>query len=85
MRAVVVWIAARAEQEIRAYPRLHSAFYTAVTRNPAVRDLVGRAKDQVRGSRTEQGPAPLAAAEPEVEARRRAAVARRLGLDGTAS
>lgn len=85
MRAVVIGIAARAEQEIRAYPRLHSAFYTVVTRNAAARDLLGRVKDQVRGARPERFLTARAAEEPEVQARRREAVARRLGLDGTTS
>jgi hypothetical protein len=80
---VAIRVAARAEQEIRAYPRLHNAFYTAVTRNPALRHLAGRARDRVRGAEAGRGAAPVAGQEPEVEARRRAAVAHRLGLDGT--
>lgn len=79
LRSLAVRAAARAEQEIRAYPRVHSAFYTALTRNKTVRDLVGRAKAGVRG-----GGAPAHApsvAEPALlRARREAAVAARLGL-----
>lgn len=74
-------LAARAEQEIRAHPRLHSAFYAAVTRNPRVRELVGRAKDRVRAS--SDGPAHLLEVpeeEPVVLARRHLGVAARLGL-----
>lgn len=78
-RRLALRVAARAEQEIRAYPRLYSAFYAALTRNRRVRELVGRTKDGVRGggaqlSRpTVQEPAAL-------RALREDAVARRLGL-----
>jgi hypothetical protein len=80
VRGAVIRLAARAEQEIRAYPRLHAAFYGVVTRNASVRHVVGRVKNRVRGAQTGRGSAPLATVEPEVETRRRAAVARRLGL-----
>jgi hypothetical protein len=77
-----VRLVARAEQEIRAYPRLHSAFYAAVTRNARVRDLAGRAKDRVRdSSRADDLEAVLPPEEPRVAARRVQAVAARLGID----
>lgn len=79
LKGLTIRAAARAEQEIRAYPRVHSAFYTALTRNKAVRDLVGRAKARVRGG----GVAAYASSgeePPLLRARREAAVARRLGL-----
>jgi hypothetical protein len=75
-------LVSRAEQEIRAYPRLHSAFYAAVTRNPWIRGVAGRAKDRVRGSAAPAGGAPLPLEEPEVRARRAAAVTARLKLTG---
>lgn len=74
-------LAARAEQEIRAHPRLHSAFYAVVTRHPRLRELAGRAKDGVRGSfKAEAQPATGFEDEPAVLARRRQGVAARLGL-----
>lgn len=79
LKTLALRAAARAEQEIRAYPRVHSAFYTALTRNKVVRDLVGRAKAGVRG-----GGAPAHASSAEEPAllrgRREAAIAARLGL-----
>jgi hypothetical protein len=81
VRGLLVRVAARAEQEVRAYPRLHDAFYRTVNRSPRLRSWAGRTKDRVRGvpggerrPRTQQ--------EPEVVAARRAAVATRLGLPG---
>lgn len=80
MKALGVRVAARLEQEIRSYPRLHRGFYVLITRNPVVRDLAGRVKDRVRGS----GDTPTAEAVPaepaDLQARRLAGVAARLGL-----
>lgn len=78
-RSVVRPLAARVEQEIRAYPRVYTAFYGVLTRNAWVRDLVGRTKAGVRGG----GALAHASAvqEPTVlRERREAAVAARLGL-----
>jgi hypothetical protein len=78
--AAVLRVAARAEQEIRAYPRVYDGFYRALTRNAVVRRVVGRAKAGVR-SRDDPGAtgdqAPEAAAVAEARDR---TVARRLGL-----
>lgn len=79
-RALAVRLASRAEQEIRAYPRLYAAFYKAVTSNPTARDLVGRAKDQVRSSGLPPVLLTPLAEEPEVASRRRSGVAARLRL-----
>lgn len=74
--AVAAWL----EQVVRAYPRLHRAFYATITRSARVRDLVGRAKDGVRTSGGRAMEMPLPAEEPEILARRFPAVAARLGL-----
>lgn len=78
--AVVLRVAARAEQEIRAYPRVYDVFYRVLTRNNAARRLVGRTKAGVRsrddnGATGDQAPEATAVA----EARERT-VSRRLGL-----
>jgi hypothetical protein len=78
--AAVLRVAARAEQEIRAYPRVYDAFYRVLTRHDTVRRLVGRTKAGVRsrGDAVATGDrAPEA--EAVTEARERT-VARRLGL-----
>jgi hypothetical protein len=79
---LAVTLFSRAEQEVRAYPRLHAAFYAAVTRNPWIRGVAGRAKDRVRGSAAPAGSAVLPLEEEEVRARRAAAVTARLKLTG---
>lgn len=71
---------AQAEQEIRAYPRLHAAFYTVITRNPALRELAGRAKARVRGT-PPPGAEMLPPDDHAVAQRRLASLAVRLGLD----
>lgn len=76
----VAWAASRAEQEIRARPRAHRAFYVAVTRVPAVRDLAGRLKDRVRGRGAEAVTPPPALEDDAVRLRHDAAVAARLGF-----
>lgn len=80
MRVLAVRAAARAEQEIRAHPRLHSAFYAVITRNATVRDVAGRLKNRVRGAGHVPLVQPAAVDDPEVTARRHASVAARLGL-----
>jgi hypothetical protein len=81
VRAAAIRLAARAEQEIRAYPRLHAAFYGVVTRNSTVRHLVGRVKNRVRGRSSVGAVGPVLRDDPEVRRLREQAVAARLGLD----
>ncbi|GAC1441632.1 MAG: hypothetical protein NVS3B26_11540 [Mycobacteriales bacterium] len=76
-------LAARAEQEIRAYPRLHAAFYSAIARNEGVRLAAGRVKNSVRGVGDIRAAVPLRLDDAGVAEARAAAVARRLGLPGT--
>lgn len=73
-------LAARAEQEVRAYPRLHRAFYAVMTRNPVVRDLTGRVKDRVRSSSQDVAPPYRPTDDAAVLRRRQIAVAARLGV-----
>lgn len=80
IRSAVLRTASRAEQEIRAYPRLYAAFYNLLTRSPAVRELVGRAKAGVRGGGGEGATSRTVSEPPLLRARREAAVAHRLGL-----
>jgi hypothetical protein len=80
VRALAVRAAARAEQEIRAYPRLHAGFYAVITRNPALRNLAGKAKTRVRGAASPLARPVFLLEDPEVQDRRRTAVAARLGL-----
>lgn len=47
-KALLWGAAARLEQEIRAYPRVYSAFYRTLNASPAVRRGVGRVKRRVR-------------------------------------
>jgi hypothetical protein len=65
---------------VRAYPRLHRAFYAVMTRNPAVRDMAGRVKDRVRSSAQNRSPSWTPTDDPAVLRRRESAVATRLGL-----
>jgi hypothetical protein len=81
VRGAAIQLAARAEQEIRAYPRLHAAFYGVVTRNATVRHFVGRVKNRVRGSSSAESAGPVLRDDPEVRTLREQAVAARLGLD----
>ncbi len=76
-------LAARAEQEIRAYPRLHAAFYSAIARNERVRLLAGRAKNSVRGVGDIRAGGPTRLDDAGVAEARTAALARRLGLPWT--
>jgi hypothetical protein len=85
VRGAVLRLAARAEQEIRAYPRLHAAFYGVVRRNAAVRSLVGRVKNGVRGSSSAYAVGHVLRDDPEVRRLREQAVAARLGLDEVGS
>ena len=80
LRRGAVRLASTIEQEIRAHPRLYNAFYQGIGRSPALRRVVGRAKDGVRQG---NGPCQVAADPtdaPLVQARREAAAATRLGL-----
>lgn len=74
---VISWI----EQEIRAHPRLHRSFYRVIARNAHVRHLAGRAKARIRNADARNAPPPEAPDSDIVSARRRQAVAVRLGLD----
>lgn len=80
LHAAAVRSVSRIEQEIRAYPRLYAAFYSALNASPAVRRTVGKVKTGVREDGThvvqevQDGPLGLA------ERRRSAATAVRLGL-----
>lgn len=78
-RALLWRTASRAEQEIRAYPRVYAAFYRALGASPAVRRAVGRVKT---GVREDVAPTATTAAPPltPAERRRHEAVATRLGL-----
>ena len=78
-RHLLLRVAARAEQEIRAYPRVYAAFYGALTRNRPGRGLGGRTKAGVRGPGA--AARPHGVAEPALlRAQREQAVAQRLGL-----
>lgn len=78
----VLWrVASRAEQEIRAYPRVYGAFYRALNASPAVRRTVGVVKSGVREDGTAVAVATALDPPPGVrQDRRLAAVAARLGL-----
>lgn len=78
-RDLAVALAARAEQEIRAYPRAYDLFYRALTRSSRVSALVGRAKDGVRAGTATAGSAREPADVPLVHERRVVAARRRLG------
>jgi hypothetical protein len=80
-RALALRAAARAEQEIRAYPRVYRFFYEALNRSSRVRRAVGRAKSGVRGPAASWSH-PLPEDAPEVVCRREAAARVRLGLPG---
>lgn len=75
-----VALASRLEQEIRAHPRLHDAFYRLATRTPLFNSTVGRAKAAVRGAQADQVAVLRPEDSPRVNARREAAVAASLGL-----
>jgi hypothetical protein len=82
-RALTIRLVAWAEQEIRAYPKLYNAFYTAVTHNAPLRNLAGRVKERLRASYSAyEGSRVLPTEEPQVAERRAQAVAARLGIDG---
>ena len=76
----MISLAGRAEQEIRAYPQLHRAFYSLVVRSPALRAAAGRAKDSVRVAAGGTAVEPAPTDEPDVVRRRLQATAARLGL-----
>jgi hypothetical protein len=80
-RTALWGVASRAEQEIRAYPRVYAAFYRALNTSPAVRRAVGVVKSGVR----EDGSAAavdttLDPPDSRYRDRRLTAVATRLGL-----
>lgn len=80
LRARVLAVASRGEQEIRSYPRLYAAFYRLLTTNPRVRALVGKAKAGVRDATDSTVRLVRPADLPEVEDIRRAALRERLEL-----
>jgi hypothetical protein len=75
-----VRLAARIEQEVRAYPRLYAAFYGLVTAHPRARALMGRARDEVRAVDGGGRAAPVPADDPAVVAARGRMLRIRLGL-----
>lgn len=79
VRARLVRVVGWAEQEVRAHPRLYTAFYGAINRSSRLRHLAGRLKLRVRGRAGGAGAArptdPTRAAD-----RVRRATAVRLGL-----
>ena len=77
-RGLAVALAARAEQEIRAYPKAYDLFYRALTRSSRVSGLAGRVKNLVRAGTTSASAAAPADA-PLVHQRRVAAARQRLG------
>jgi hypothetical protein len=80
-RVLALRLAASLEQEVRARPALHSAFYAVISHSPVGRDLAGRVKSGVRRSQTTPPTRLHACLEDEaVRLRRDAAVAARLGL-----
>ena len=79
LRVQLVRVAALAEQEVRAHPRLHAAFYRGVRSSPRVNRALGRVLSAVRSSSastTEVGVLEDSAA---VRDRRLEAVRQRLG------
>lgn len=80
LRAAAWRTASRAEQEIRAYPRLYAAFYRVLAARPGVRRAVGRVKNGVREDGTRAGVPAVATPDTRGDQRRRASVALRLGL-----
>lgn len=78
----VVRTAARLEQEIRAYPRVHATFYRVLTRSARVRGLVGNAKAAVRGEAGRAMATPELKESQLVLQRRFESAARRTGLRG---
>ncbi len=81
VRRTPVRLAARLEQEIRAHPRVHSAFYKAISSNAALRRAAGSVKDRVRHSSGTTATVPLVFVEPEVRTRLLRGIAARLGLE----
>lgn len=80
-RTVARRVVARAEQEVRAYPRAYALFYRVLTASPAVRAVVGRLKADLREDGTGVlGPAPGTWPTTAAELRRTTAVATRLGI-----
>jgi hypothetical protein len=83
--AVVAWLVSRVaawgEQQVRAHPRLNSAFFSAVQRHPLLRSAAGWLKLRVRRSIAKPRAGFDAAAEDRrVQLRREAGVRVRLGL-----
>jgi hypothetical protein len=72
--------AARIEQEIRAYPRVYSAFYRTLNASPAARRAVGRVKSRVRHGGAVPGATRSHAPRTLADQCREHAVAVRLGL-----
>jgi hypothetical protein len=79
-RAILWRGAARVEQEIRAYPRMYSAFYRILNASPAARRAVGRVKSRVRHGRAVPGGTRSQAPQTLADQRREHATAVRLGL-----
>lgn len=81
MKLLVLRAASRAEQEIRAYPRVYTTFYRVLGASPVVRRAIGRAKAGVRENGSRPAPSPVGGASLGLaERRREAATAVRLGL-----
>ena len=80
VRATVVSWAARAEQEIRSYPRAYAALYTLMHRVPAVRRGVGAVKRRVRTAGSTGRRVVAAPDDPRVVDARTRAVRARLDL-----
>ena len=80
LRRLAVAVAARAEQEIRAYPKAYDLFYRALTRSSRVSALAGRIKDGVRAGTSSTSAAAEPAEAPLVDERRVAAARQRFEL-----
>lgn len=72
-------LAAVAEQEVRARPGVHRAFYGAVGRSPRLRRLAGQVKNRVRSSQGGHSHIREPDDQPLVVTRREAATAARIG------
>ena len=80
-RPVLLKLVSAVEQEIRARPRIHRAFYSVVARNVLLRRVAGSAKDSIRGASRAPRVPLLPPDDPAVSAHRRTAVAVRLGFE----
>ncbi len=69
------------EQQIRAHPSLHAAFFALISRHPLLRAAAGRMKFRVRSAASDvRVLRPAFLDDDEVTARREAALKTRLGL-----